>query len=293
MSEEMDSTRGSSCAVALIPRGPERFVRTCSPIGRTAADRSAGQTDRRTGTTQLEATAAITQLTLENEGLRTELCERIDELRRCRRRTVEAIHTERRRIERDLHDGTQGRLVSLAMSLSLLEAKLPSEADAVRSIAQGARQAVAAALDELRDLSHGIYPAALAERGLEAALQELAERAALPVSVEVSIDSRPSARVEATTYFAVSEALTNAAKHSHAGEVRISVTYEEPLLIVEVVDDGIGGAANGSGSGLHGLTDRIEALGGRLILTSPLGRGTTIRMEMPHTPREAQSEHLR
>ena len=241
---------------------------------------------------QLETTAATAELTIENERLRTELRELSLELRGSRQRTVDAVHAERRRIERDLHDGTQGRLVSLAMSLGLLEAKLPSEADAVRSIAQGARQTVAAALDELRELSHRIYPAALAERGLGVALQELAERAALPAYVELSIDSRPPARLEATAYFAVSEALTNAAKHSHASEVRISISYAEPLLIVEVVDDGIGGAAAGSGSGLRGLTNRVQALGGRLILTSPPGRGTTIRMEIPGVPREARSEDL-
>jgi signal transduction histidine kinase len=224
---------------------------------------------------------SIAELTMENEGLRTEVRDLVDELRGCRRGMVDAIHAERRRIERDLHDGTQGRLVSLAMSLGLLEARLPSEADAVRSIAQGARRTVAAALEELRELGQGIYPAALAERGLGAALQELAERAALPARVEVCIDARPPARVEATAYFAVSEALTNAAKHSHASEVRISVSCAEPLLIVEVVDDGLGGAAAGSGSGLRGLTDRVEALGGRLILSSPPGRGTRVRVEIP------------
>ena len=242
--------------------------------------------------TQLEATAAIAELTIENEGLRAELREQVDELRACRRRVVDSIHAERRRIERDLHDGAQGRLVSLAMSLGLLEAKLPSEADAVRSIAQSARQAVAAALEELRELSHGIYPAAFAERGLGAALQELAERATLPAYIELSIDARPPAQVEATAYFAVSEALTNAAKHSHASEVRISITYAEPLMIVEVVDDGLGGATAERGSGLRGLADRVEALSGRLILSSPPDPGTTLRIEIPAVRREPHSEDL-
>jgi signal transduction histidine kinase len=238
---------------------------------------------------QLEATVAIAELTIENEGLRTELRELIGDLRGCRRRMVEAIHAERRRIERDLHDGAQGQLVSLSMSLGLLEAKLPSDADAVRSIAQDARQAAAAALEQLRELSQGVCPAALAERGLAPALQELAECAALPAYVELSIDARPPAPVETAAYFTVSEALTNAAKHSHASEVRISVSYVEPLLIAEVTDDGIGGAAARSGSGLRGLTDRVQALGGRLILTSPPGRGTTVRMEIPGGPPEARS----
>jgi signal transduction histidine kinase len=227
------------------------------------------------------ATVATAELTIENERLRTELRELVDELAAFRRRMVDAIHAERRRIERDLHDGTQGRLVSLAMSLGLLEAKLPSEAHAVRSIARDARQTVAATLQELRRLSHGIYPTALVERGLGPAVQELAERAALPASVELSIDSRLPAAVEAAAYFTVSEALTNAAKHAQAGQVRIAVSNEEPLLIVEVADDGIGGATAGRGTGLRGLTDRAEALGGRLILSSPPGRGTTVRVELP------------
>jgi signal transduction histidine kinase len=242
--------------------------------------------------TQPAATDATAELTSENERLRTELRELVDELRACRRRMVDAIHAERRRIERDLHDGTQGRLVSLAMSLGLLEAKLPREADAVRSIAQGARQTIAAALQELRELSQGIYPAALADRGLGSAVRELAERAGLPAHVDLSIGPRPPARVEAAAYFVVNEALTNAAKHSQASEVRIAVSGAERLLIAEVVDDGIGGAVARRGSGLTGLTDRAEALGGRLILSSPPGRGTTVRVEIPCVPSEAHRDDV-
>jgi signal transduction histidine kinase len=231
--------------------------------------------------TQTEATAATARLSMENERLRAELRELVDELRACRGRMGDAINAERRRVERDLHDGTQGRLVSVAMSLGLLEAKLPGDPSAAMPIAREARRALARALQELRELSRGIHPAALTERGLGAALQELAERAALPAYVELSVDSRPPWRVEAAAYFAVSEALTNAAKHSQAGEVRIAVSYEEPVLVAEVVDDGIGGAAAGRGSGLQGLTDRVQALGGRLIVSSPPGLGTTVRVEIP------------
>jgi signal transduction histidine kinase len=229
----------------------------------------------------IDSVCAAAALTLENERLQAELRARLVELQASRARLVEATQAERRRIERDLHDGTQQRLVSLAMSLGLLDAKLPAEPDAAKPIAREARQVLTVALEELRELSHGIHPAVLTERGLAAALEELTDRAALPTHLELSIDTRPPARVEAAAYFMVSEALTNAAKHSHAGEVRVSASRERDLLIVEVTDDGIGGAAPQGGSGLRGLTDRVEALGGRLIVSSPPGRGTTVRGEIP------------
>jgi signal transduction histidine kinase len=194
---------------------------------------------------------------------------------------MEAIYAERRRFERDLHDGAQQRLVSLAMSLGLLETKLPTDPNAAKPIAEEARVALAEALQELRELSHGIHPAVLRERGLGAALDELADRAALPACVDVSIDERPCPAVEAAAYFVVSEALTNAVKHSHAHDVRIAVWRENGRLTVEVSDDGIGGAAPEGGSGLRGLTDRVEALEGTLVLSSPPGRGTRLRAGLP------------
>jgi signal transduction histidine kinase len=229
----------------------------------------------------IDSVCAAAALTLENERLRAELRARLSELQASRARLVEATGAERRRIERDLHDGTQQRLVSLAMSLGLLEAKLPADPDAAMPIAREARVAVVAALEELRELSHGIHPAVLTERGLEAALEELTDRAALPVFLEVSVHPRAPAQVEAAAYFVVSEALTNAAKHSHAAEVRVTASRTDDLLIVEVVDDGIGGAVPHGGSGLRGLTDRVEALGGRLTVSSPPGRGTSLRAEVP------------
>jgi signal transduction histidine kinase len=220
-------------------------------------------------------------LALENERLRAELRARLAQLRACRGRVVEAIDQERRRIERDLHDGTQGRLVSLAMSLGLLEAKLAGGPEGARPIVREAREAVAVALAELRELSQGIYPAALAERGLASALAELCERAALPVHLDVSLDQRLAADVEAAGYFLVSEALTNAVKHAHATEVHISVRRQPGRLSVEVIDNGVGGATLASGSGLRGLVDRIEGLGGRLRVFSAPGRGTTVQAELP------------
>jgi signal transduction histidine kinase len=229
----------------------------------------------------INSVCAAAAMTLENERLQAELRARLGELRASRARLVDATEAERRRIERDLHDGTQQRLVSLAMSLGLLDTKLPFDPEAAKPIAREARAALAVALEELRELSHGIYPAVLTERGLGAALEELADRAALPVYLEISIEPRPPTGVEAAAYFVVSEALTNAVKHSHAHDVRIVASRTQAELVVEVADDGIGGAAPQRGSGLHGLTDRVEALGGRLVVSSPPGRGTTLRAEIP------------
>ena len=233
---------------------------------------------------QFEATESAAELTLENERLRAELRAHQAELRACRGRVSEAIHAERRRIERELHDGAQGRLVSLAMSLGYLEAKLPGDPEAAQPIARQARATIAAALADLRELSQGVYPAILAERGLRAALEELSARAALPVRLDVSLDRRLAAEVEATGYFVVSESLTNATKHADARQVRISVSDQNSRLSVEIVDDGVGGATLESGTGLRGLLDRIEGLGGRLLVLSPPDRGTTVRAELPVGP---------
>jgi signal transduction histidine kinase len=194
---------------------------------------------------------------------------------------VGAVESERRRIERALHDGTQARLVSVAMSLGVVDAKLPSDPKAAKRIAREAHRVLAAALAEVRQLSQGIYPVVLTERGLPAALSELADHAALPASLVVSIKQRLSVDVEAAAYFVVSESVANAVKHSHGTAVRITALREARLLRVEVADDGTGGADSGRGSGLRGLTDRVEALGGRLILTSPRGHGTTVRALIP------------
>jgi signal transduction histidine kinase len=223
------------------------------------------------------ALTASAELIVENERLRAELGARLDELRACRTRLVDAIFAERRRFERDLHDGAQGRLVSAAMALGLLEAQLPRDARATQPIVREARESVAAALAELRDLSRGIYPAVLIERGLGPALAELCEFAALPVDLEVALDRRPAREVEATAYFVVSEALANAAKHARADRARVAAWHHERVVVVEVSDDGIGGAAVQAGAGLRGLTDRVQRLGGQLTISSPPGRGTAIR----------------
>jgi signal transduction histidine kinase len=230
----------------------------------------------------VDSVCAAAGLTLENERLQAELRARLAELQASRARLVDATETERRRIERDLHDGTQQRLVSVAMSLGLAESKLPANAE-VAPLVHEAREALTLALAELRELSQGIHPSLLTERGLPAALDDLCRRAALPAMLDVSFDRRLPPQVETAAYFVVSEALTNAIKHSHATELWIRASLSDGRLAVEVIDDGIGGAAAGAGggSGLRGMTDRVEALGGSLTLSSPPGRGTTVRVEIP------------
>ena len=213
--------------------------------------------------------------------LNAELQARLAELRASRARIVEAADEERRRIERNLHDGTQQRLVSISMVLGLAEAKLASDPAAAGAVFGEARQGLSAALEELRELSHGIHPAILSERGLGAALDELALRATVPVELAVSgCDGLPE-QVEAAAYYVVSEALANIAKYAHATSTGVRVQAVDGKLIVEVADDGIGGADGSRGSGLRGLTDRVEALGGRLWLSSPPGQGTIVRAEIP------------
>ena len=229
----------------------------------------------------VDSVCAAAGLTLENERLQAELRARLTELQASRARLVEATEAERRRIERDLHDGTQQRLVSIAMSLGLLELKMPMGMSQAKPIVREARESLTAALAELRELTQGIHPTILVERGLPTALDELCRRAALPAHLELNLDRRLPDRVETAAYFMVSEALTNATKHSHASEVRVTAARTGEVLIVEVADDGIGGATVGGGTGLRGLTDRVEALGGTLTVTSPLGRGTTLRAEFP------------
>jgi signal transduction histidine kinase len=229
----------------------------------------------------VDSVGAAAGLALENERLQAELRARLVELQASRARLVEATDAERRRIERDLHDGTQQRLVSIAMSLGLVESKLPGDPEHAKPIVTETRDALAAALAELRDLTQGIYPTILTERGLPAALDELCSRSALTAHLRLFLDGRLPAPVETAAYYVVSEALTNAAKHSHATEIRVAARCSGGILTVEVADDGVGGAGNGKGSGLRGLEDRVEALDGSLTVSSPPGGGTTLRAEFP------------
>jgi signal transduction histidine kinase len=266
--------------VQLPQQGAERaatlVAREGEPIAALVHDPALGENSE-----LVQSVCAAAALTLENARLQAELRARLAELQASRARLVEATETERRRIERDLHDGTQQRLVSIAMTLGLAESKLAADRPAVQPVLREAREALTLALAELRELTQGIRPAILVERGLAAALDDLARRAALPVRLEASVRGRLPEQVEGAAYFVASEALANAAKHSHASEVRLAAVQEEGLLVLEVTDDGIGGAAGGGGSGLRGLADRVEALGGRLTVSSPPGRGTTVHAEIP------------
>jgi signal transduction histidine kinase len=233
----------------------------------------------------VQSVCAAAGLALENERLQAELRARLVELNASRGRLVEATDAERRRIERNLHDGTQQRLVSIAMSLGLLESKLAPEQGEAAPIVREARTALTLALEELRELTQGIHPTLLVERGLPVALEELCRRAGLPAHLRVDLNVRLPDQVETAAYYFASEALSNAVKHSHGNEVRVDVSYDGSTLTVEIADDGIGGAAvggrAGSGSGLRGLADRIEALGGQFTVSSPPGRGTRLRAQIP------------
>ena len=208
-----------------------------------------------------------------------QLVERVDELTRTRRGALDVQAAELRRIERDLHDGAQARLVALSMKLGRAEDRLedqPELADLVRQ----ARGDASAAIAELRDLARGIAPPVLADRGLPAAVVSLGERSALPVKVSADIKRRLSPVVESAAYFVVAESLTNAAKYANGAAARVSLFEEGGRLIVEIDDDGPGGA-NPRGNGLSGLRSRVEALDGILVVRSNPGEGTTVHAELP------------
>jgi signal transduction histidine kinase len=208
------------------------------------------------------------------------LARRVETLESSRRGAVEGQDAELRRIERDLHDGAQARLVALGMSLGMAEQKFRDDPAAAEQLLAEARIGVAEALQELRDLARGIYPPVLADRGLAAALQTLADRSALRTTVTAELAERPPERVETAAYFVAAEALANAAKHSGATRIDVAVRRRDGVLELVVADDG-GGGADPSGSGLAGLRRRVEALDGTLSVTSPEGGPTTIRAELP------------
>jgi signal transduction histidine kinase len=204
-----------------------------------------------------------------------------EQLTASRKRLVEAAQAERRRLERNLHDGAQQRLVGLSVILGLAERQLQRDPEAARESLTRASAELADALEELRELARGLHPAVLTDLGLEAALSALAGRAPLPVAVTVDLDRRPPEAVEAAAYFIVAEALTNVARYASADSATIVVRRQAADVLVEVTDDGKGGADPAAGSGLRGLTDRVEALGGRLDVQSRRGHGTTIRAWLP------------
>jgi signal transduction histidine kinase len=195
-------------------------------------------------------------------------------------RVLQATQSERRRLERDLHDAAQQRLVALSLELGMLQARLVEGPDA-RSAVEQARRELTQSLEELRELAGGIHPAILSGHGLEVALEGLAARAPVPVRLTIELESRLPEAVEGAIYFLVSESLTNVAKYAHASSATVDVVRANGDLLVDIADDGVGGASAERGSGLRGLADRVEALGGPLVVTSPEANGTRVRAEIP------------
>ena len=228
----------------------------------------------------LDTVAAAAGIALENGRLRAELRARLQELQGSRVRVFEASRQERQRLERDLHDGAQQRLVALSLELGLLVESTAADG-ALRQRLTRAKEEVSASLEELRDVARGIYPAVLSGHGLAVALESLAARAGVPVELEIDFADRLPPAVEVAAYYVVSEALTNIDKHAHATSATVRVSRTRASVAVDIADDGVGGAETGQGSGLRGLADRVEALGGRFRTWTPAGGGTCVRAEIP------------
>jgi signal transduction histidine kinase len=224
------------------------------------------------------ARAALARLVLAPREV--ELGERLVEVTRSRARLVDAFELERRRIERDLHDGAQQRLIALTVALGMARLDLPSDSAAAEHVSAAHEQAKQA-LTELRELSRGVHPQVLTDRGLPAAVADAAGRSPVVVDVDVALPRRLPGAVEVTAYFAVCEALANVAKHSRATRASVRGRLMDDVLVVEVHDDGVGGADPAAGGGLTGLADRIAVVDGRLLLSSPPGGPTLLRIELP------------
>jgi signal transduction histidine kinase len=230
------------------------------------------------------AIAATVRLAMDNEQLTVALEAQLEETRASRRRIVDAADAERQRIERDLHDGAQQRLVSLAISLRMLGDSLGDDAPKeIREELAGADTELRGAIEELRELAHGLDPAILRESGLGPAIRSLVARCPTPTTLELTLDGRLPRQVEATAYFVVAEALANVTKHAAASHVAVRVRTAGGQLVVEVEDDGRGGANAAGGSGLRGLADRVAAAGGRFDLLSGATGGTRVAAELPTT----------
>ena len=228
----------------------------------------------------LDAVTAAAGIALENGRLHAALRARLEDLRGSRARMADAGQLERKRLERDLHDGAQQRLIALSLELGLLEEGLKSDPGTQVRLDR-ARQEIAASLEELRAVARGIHPAVVSGHGLEVALEQLAARAPVPVRLRVTIGSRLPERLEVAAFYLVSEGLANIAKHAQALTATVDVERINGNVVIEVLDDGVGGADSERGSGLRGLADRVEALDGQLQVWTPRGGGTRLRAEMP------------
>jgi signal transduction histidine kinase len=229
----------------------------------------------------VRAVGAAAALALQNERLDAELRAKVGELRSSRERMLRIGLEERRRLERDLHDGAQQRLVSMALNLRLARAKLRGDPDGAEQLLSGASDELEAALAELRELARGIHPAVLSDRGLDTALETLAHRAPVPVELNSLPGERFPEAIELAAYFVVSEALTNVAKYAEATHAVVGLERHNGRLVVQVSDDGVGGADPEQGTGLRGLADRLAVIEGRLEVQSERGRGTTITARIP------------
>jgi signal transduction histidine kinase len=231
----------------------------------------------------LQAVTAAAGMALENAHLHVRLRAQLEELRGSRARILEASQTERKRLERNLHDGAQQRLIALSLELNHLEDRLRDDPESALRLVH-ARREIAASLHELREIASGIHPAVVCGHGLAVALEDLAARAPLRVELTVEIEGRLPEPVEVAAFYLVSESLANVARYAQATFASVSISRVGAELVVEVVDDGIGGADSERGSGLRGLADRVEALGGRLRVWSPTGGGTRVQAEIPCAP---------
>jgi signal transduction histidine kinase len=228
----------------------------------------------------LQAVGAAAGIALENGRLQVELKAKLQELEGSRARVIEAGQQERKRLERNLHDGAQQRLIALSLDLEMYAGKLADDSE-TQSHIEAARKEIAVSLDELRTVARGLHPAVVTGHGLGVALVSLAAGSPVPVKLNVAVEDRLDESIEVAAYYVVSESLANIGKHAKAKTVTIDVTREGDELVVEVIDDGIGGADSERGTGIRGLADRVEACGGRLRVWTPTGGGTRVRAEMP------------
>jgi signal transduction histidine kinase len=229
----------------------------------------------------IKATGSAAALALRNERLEAELRANVEELRASRARIVQASDTARRELERNLHDGAQQHLVSMALTLRMATEVVESDPNSAKELLTQASADLAEATTELRELARGIHPAILTDKGLGAALGALAGRSTVPVALGAVPEERLPAPIESAAYFVAAEALTNVARYSEAGSAAVDVTRADGYAAIEIRDDGIGGARVDAGSGLKGLEDRVAALDGKLVVVSDPGSGTTIRAEFP------------
>jgi PAS domain S-box-containing protein len=289
---------GRDMAELIIPerlrephrRGLSRYLRTRTG---TYLDGRVEVAGLRADGTEFPAEVTITQIARPGKPLFTGFVRDItdrkradSQIRQSRTRLVEAADTERRRLERNLHDGAQQHLVGLALKLRMAAEGCANGSDATRRLLEEAQQDLATALDELRELARGIHPAVLNERGLGPAIEGLAERTPGKVEVRELPEGRLPDRVEVAAYYLVAEALTNVVKYAEAARTTVSVGLRGNFLVIQVEDDGRGGANFANGTGLRGLADRVEALGGVLVVDSPPGVGTRLRSQIPLTPPE-------